>query len=295
MNKPRAEVIFTHEAPKGALSRLAKANRARKIGPRLYTTNMVDAPAVILRRNVWKVLAGYFPDALIADRTALDLAPANDGSLFFITAHPHAVELPGLSLRPRRGTGPQAGDFAFRDGVMCSSTARAYLENMRPSRQRRYVSRTLPRRELEGRLERFVRNSGEEVFNRMRDDIRRLAPALELEQEAEQLSAIMGTLLGTKNEQLSNAAAVARAAGEAVDPQRLALFDKLHDALRRLPPLDEAADALAEGRRDGGGSSKRGGADQEVAAAQCRRIGSEHGRPRTREQTRAPRLPPGRG
>lgn len=244
MNKPRAEVIFTHEAQKGALSRLAKANRARKIGPRLYTTNMADAPEVILRRNAWKVLAGYFPDALLADRTALDLAPASDGSIFFIAAHPHPMDLPGLLLRPRRGLGPQVGDFAFRDGVMCCSTARAYLENMRPSRQRLTVSRTLPRRELEGRLERFVRNSGEEVFNRMRDDIRRLGPALSLEDEAEQLSAIMGTLLGTRDERLSNAAAVARAAGEAVDAQRIVLFDTLHDALRRIPPLDEPADAL---------------------------------------------------
>ena len=54
----------------------------------------------------------------------------------------------------------------------------------------------------------------------------------------------MGTLLGTKNERLSNAAAVARAGGEAVDTGRLQLFDGLHDALRRLPPIDEQADQL---------------------------------------------------
>lgn len=54
----------------------------------------------------------------------------------------------------------------------------------------------------------------------------------------------MGTLLGTRNERLPNTAAVARAAGEAVDTRRVELFDGLHDALRRLPPLDEPNDQL---------------------------------------------------
>lgn len=244
MNKPNSEVIFTHQTHTGALATLAKSKKARKIAARLYTTNMVDPPEVIIRRNLWQVVAGYFPDALLADRTALELAPAPDGSVFFISAKPHAMDLPGILLRPRHGVGPLPGDYAFRDGVMCTSMARAYLENMRPSRHRVTYPRTLPRRELEGRLERFVRNSGEQVFNQMRDDIRRLGGDLHMQNEAEHLSAIMGTLLGTRNERLTNTAAVARAAGEAVDTRRVELFDGLHDALRRLPPLDEPTDQL---------------------------------------------------
>lgn len=238
------DVIFTHEAPRGFLSAQSRSHKARKLAPRLYTHNMVDAPEVILRRHAWRVIAGYFPDALLADRTALELAPAPDGSVFFITAKPHAMDLPGLLLRPRRGMGPLPGDYDFRDGLKCTSMARAYLENMRPSRRRLTVPRTLSRAELEGRLERFVRNSGEQAFNRMRDEIRRLGAELDLVTEAEELSAIMGTLLGTRDETLTNSAAVARAAGEAVDTRRIEIFDSLHDALRRIPPLDEVADEL---------------------------------------------------
>lgn len=223
---------------------LARSNQARKLAPRLYTTNMVDPPEVIIRRNLWQVIAGYYPDALLADRTALELAPAADGSVFFISGKPRSLDLPSVMLRPRHGVGPLPGDYPFRDGIMCSSMARAYLENMRSSRHRQTLPRTLPRRELERRLERFVRNSGEDVFNRMRDDIRGLAAPLAMEREAATLSAIMGTLLGTRDEQLTDGAAAARASGEAIDPNRLALFDTLHDALRRLPPLDEPADEL---------------------------------------------------
>lgn len=244
MRKPVSEVVFTHETPRGWLSAQTRAHKARKLAPRLYTTNLVDAPDVILRRNVWRVVAGYFPDAMLADRTALELSPASDGSVFFITAKPHRLDLPGLLLRPRLGVGPLAGDYDFREGLKCTSMARAYLENMRASRRRVTVSRTVSRSELEGRLERFVRNSGEDAFNRMRDNIRRLGGELGMVEEAEKLSAIMGTLLGTKHEKLTHGAAVARAAGEAVDTRRVDVFHSLHDALRQIPPLDEVVDDL---------------------------------------------------
>ncbi len=54
------------------------------------------------------MIAGYFADALLADRTGLELAPAPDGSVFFISVKPHATNLPGLLLRPRNGVGPLA-------------------------------------------------------------------------------------------------------------------------------------------------------------------------------------------
>ena len=46
------------------------------------------------------------------------------------------IELPGHTLRPRRGVAPFASDRPFIAGLFLSSPARAYLENMRPSRAR---------------------------------------------------------------------------------------------------------------------------------------------------------------
>ena len=65
-----------------AVSRAAKAGRLRKLAPRLYPRNFTGTPEAIVRRNLWGIVAGYFPDALLADRTAFTVAPEADGSLF---------------------------------------------------------------------------------------------------------------------------------------------------------------------------------------------------------------------
>jgi fido (protein-threonine AMPylation protein) len=141
-----------------------------------------------------------------------------------------------VTLRARRGLGPQPDDFNLRDNLYCMSTPRALLENMRPTRARSGAAPTLKRDEIEAWLERFLRNSGKERLNSLRDQIKALAPKLKLEKAGVELNAIIGTLLGTQNTKLSAPAAKARARGTSFDPKRVALFEKLHEALRRFPP-----------------------------------------------------------
>ncbi|MCY4557847.1 MAG: hypothetical protein OXF79_16010, partial [Chloroflexi bacterium] len=63
------EAFVSNAAISAAVSRASRAGRLRKLGSRLYTTNMTDPPETIVRRNLWQIAAGYFPGALIADRT----------------------------------------------------------------------------------------------------------------------------------------------------------------------------------------------------------------------------------
>lgn len=251
MKKSQPEVVFAHEASVGTFARATKAGSMRQLGPRLYTSNLHDDPAILCRRNVWRILAGYYPDALIADRTALELEPTADGSVFFISGRTTKLDLPGLKLRPRNGIGPLPGDYVFRSGLHATSMARAYVENMRPSRKRTSERRTLPRHSLEERLERFLRNSGETQFNRMRTDVERLGPLVGLAEEAAELSRIMGTLLGTKDEALESTAGRARRRGEPIDTRRVELFEQLHDDLRRVAwPEDFQDHVSAAGYRN---------------------------------------------
>ena len=224
------------------VSREVKAGRLRKLASRLYTRNMTDPPDAIVARNLWSIVAGYFPGALVADRTALENVPATDGSVCLITARGQDIVLPGLTLRPRRGQGPLPTDRPFLGELFLSSTARAYLENMRPSRARRgLVARTLGRVEIEERLDSLIRRSGEGTANRLRDEIHSLAAALDLEEEASALDAMIGALLGTREAELSAPPAVARRLGRPFDPDRMILFQTLHAALRDHPPLSRMA------------------------------------------------------
>jgi hypothetical protein len=224
------------------VSRAVKAGKLRKLASRLYTRNLTDPPEAVVGRNLWNIVAGYFPGALIADRTALENVPAEDGSVCLITARGKDVKLPGLTLRPRRGRGPLPSDLPFIAGLCLSSTARAYLENMRPSRARgALVARTLARREIEERLDTLIRRGGEDAVNRLRDEIHAVAPDLDLKEEAAELGALIGSLLGTRDAELSAPTALARRRGRPYDPDRLTLFQALHTALRDHPPLTRLA------------------------------------------------------
>ena len=220
------------------VSRAVKAGKLRKLGSRLYTHNLIEPPEAVVARNLWHIVAGYFPGALIADRTALENAPASDGSVCLVTDSGRDIKLPGHTLRPRRGNGPLPTDLPFIAGLFLSSTARAYLENMRPSRARGgLVARTLGRTEIEERLDTLIRRSGEQTANRLRNEIRTEALRLNLAEEAKALDALIGTLLGTRETELTAPAAVARRQGRPYDSDRLALFQTLHAALRDYPPL----------------------------------------------------------
>ncbi len=220
------------------VSRAVKSGRLRKLASRLYTGNLTDPPETVVSRNLWQIVAGYFPGALIADRTALENAPASDGSVCLVTERGRDISLPGCRLRPRRGTAPLASDRPFLAGLFLSSTARAYLENMRPSRARAgRLARTLERSGIKERLDALIRRSGEGAATRLRDEIRAMAPELDLEAERAELDALIGALLGTRETELSAPAAVARLRGRPYDPDRLAMFQDLHGALRDHPPL----------------------------------------------------------
>jgi hypothetical protein len=127
------EVFVSTTAMSAPVSRAVSAGKLRKLGSRLYTTNLTEDPASLVRRHLWDIAAGFFPGGLVADRTALEQRPASDGSVFLIASKGGNVALPG-ALRARRGLGPQPDDFKLRDNLYCMSTARALLENMRPSR-----------------------------------------------------------------------------------------------------------------------------------------------------------------
>ena len=230
------EVFVSTAAMSAPVSRAVAVGRLRKLGSRLYTTNLTENPESLVRRHLWDITAGLFPGGLIADRTAIEQRPAPDGSVFIVASKGGKVTLPGVTLRARRDLGPQPDDFKLRDNLYCMSTARALLENMRPSRARSGAAPTLKRSEIETWLERFLRNSGKERLNAVRDQIKAVAPALKREAAAAELDGMIGTLLGTREAKLVSRVAKARARGASFDPRRVELFEKLHDALRQFPP-----------------------------------------------------------
>jgi hypothetical protein len=132
-------------------------------------------------------------------------------------------------------------DRPFIGGLRIASPARAFLENMRSSRAREGVARTLSKREIEERLDELLRHGGEPAIQRLRDDARDVAAQLRLPEEFQRLDALIGTLLGTREAALESAVAIARAAGMPYDPLRLDLFQRLFTELAGTAPVTRLA------------------------------------------------------
>lgn len=240
------EAFVSTTAMSRAVAQAVSGGKLRKLGTRLYTKNLSDPPEAIVRRNWYYLVHSYFPDALIADRTALENMPAADGSVFIISDKKRAIELPGLTFKPRKGPPPLDTDLPFAGGARLSSTARAFLENIQPSRSRDgAVPRTLSKTEIEERLDAIIRRGGEEAINKLRDDARTVATRLGLEEEYRKLDALIGSLLGTREGQVESKLASARLSGKPYDPDRIALFESLFTALRNTAPVHRPASALS--------------------------------------------------
>lgn len=245
-----SEVIISDTASRNNLSYAVGTGKLRKLATKVYTSNLHDAPEAIIRRNLWQIVSALVPGALIADRTALELKPAADGSVFVIADRKREVALPGVTIRPRKGHAPLPQDKPFMDGLFLASQPRTYLENMRISRPRAgEVARTLSMQEMEERLETLLRKSGKEALNRLRDEARTIAPQLGLEKEWGKLDALIGALFGTRDAEVTSGVAHARKTGEPYDPERLQLFEVLYRELRdtapEIRPAPPATEALA--------------------------------------------------
>lgn len=215
-------------------SRATARGELRRLARGLYTSNLDEPPEQLVRRRWIDVAALYYPGAVVVDRSAAAAAPASDGSLFLDVgqslSNPRPVSLPGLTLRARSGVGPVEGDAEFAD-LWMSGPARILLENLRPSRARVSVRRTLTPSEIEERLDRLARAKGDAALNEVRDKARAVAPSLKAEKQFGQLDALVGALLGTQDAPLATSSAQARSRGLGYDTDRLALFESLRAEL----------------------------------------------------------------
>lgn len=240
------DVVLSTRDTSYQVSREVSAGRLKKIAPRLYTTRVKDPPDKVIRRNLWDVVGLLSPGTVISQRTALELKPTSDGSVFITGRYHRTLKLPGVTVHMVPGSGPAEGDVRFGAHLWIASPARAYLENLKPSRRRNGEGRALSQAEIEDRLERMLRVSGEKSLNDLRDAAKRVAPALDLTKELAKLEDLIGRLLGSRTGGLSGPAARARVAGLPYDADRIPLFDALVSELRSRPAVDRPRVAHGE-------------------------------------------------
>jgi len=244
------EVFVSSTDISAQVSQAVSDGKLKKIASRLYTKNFVDDPEVIVKRNWYYLLKEYYPDALIADRTALENRSSEDGSVFIISDKKRNTDLPGITFNPRKGHGPLESDLSFINDLYITSEPRTLLENMRPSRARKSsVSRTLSREEMEEKLDKLFRLKGDDYVNQIRDKARDIAKVLDMMYEFRQLDDLIGSLQGTRETELKTNVAKARQDEEPYDPDRTTLFLKLFEDLKKVAPDSRSAHGLSQDER----------------------------------------------
>jgi len=229
------EIIFSSSDQKISkqISKLEKNGKIRKIAQRIYSSNLIDLPEAIIRRNLFIVLGKLYPDAILSHRSAFEFEPTNEGHIFLTYSYTKKVNLAGIILRFLEGHKALPGDNLISGGLYASQRARAFLENLQPSKNISGSAKCLTLVQIESKLEQIIRVNGEDEINKVRDHARGIAAELGMEKEFERLNKIISALLSTHSSKiLSSPIAVARAFGFPYDPGRMKVFEDLFRKLK---------------------------------------------------------------
>ena len=227
-----------------AISRAVAAGKLRSLGRGLYSTNLIDSPQDIIRRNRWRAIGLLAPGAILSYRTGVYLRPEPDGTVYLVGPKRYEADLPGLRIRVAKGPGEQPGDLPMGPpGVLRASRARSLLEGLKAAAGDRGITHD----EAEQVLAQTFLTGGEGAVNRLRDEARLLEPALGAQAAFRTVDRIAGVILGSRAGEATAPSAVARLQGRPYDVDRVDLFEVLferlgtHEPPDRLMPSDDRA------------------------------------------------------
>ncbi len=215
------------------IGKLLKKGILRKIAPRLYTTNLLDSPENIVRRNILSILMWRFPNTIISHRSANEMRLTSAGHFFLTGKFSRKVtDLPGVVITILQGPAPDVKDMKYGK-MFIASEFRWMLENLQSSRKSGDESKVLDVAVIERKLENVLVAGGEPALNEYRDTLRQTAERLGMMKEFEKLNLLIAALLSTHStEVLTSSSAKATAMGMPYDEKRLHLFETLYDALQ---------------------------------------------------------------
>ncbi|MCD8386947.1 MAG: hypothetical protein LUD17_08655 [Bacteroidales bacterium] len=193
------EILFGSSDPEvsRSIASLVAKGKIRKLGPKIYTTNLIDEPANIIRRNLIDILGKRYPGAVISHRSAHEMRPTSKGEFFLTsTRKARVTDLPGIVINIAKGPAGQPTDISF-NGLFISSEHRWMLECMQSTRKSGDSSKVLPIEKIENRLEKILLIGGKDRLNAYRDRLKSTANELGFQKEFDRINKIISTLLNT--------------------------------------------------------------------------------------------------
>ncbi len=236
---PTGTLYISTRANAAHLTRLHRRGDAIKLAAGLYVVGSSLPVESLARHHIWEIIAHYWPDAVVCDRTAFD---GGRGQWVFI-CHPAPprkadLALPGVTVSCRVGPGPLPGDMRF-NGLHMSGVARSLLENAetggRPAKHR--PSRPAGMEAVGDRIDQLAATgTGSHLANALAsvDQIRGFFEPATVEKVRVLLAAASGTYTGAP---IDSERLQARVDGTPYDAARVDLFAKAAAELQAIAPI----------------------------------------------------------
>ena len=250
-----SEIIFGSSNPQEAykISKMLQEKKIRKIAPRIYSTNLEEAPSAIVKRNILEILGNLYPEAVLSHRSAFEFKPTATNKLFITYTYTKKIKLPGITINFLEGKGPVESDNKMIGELYVASEPRRFLENLQITKKTGPDSKTLSIAQIEEKLDDILRIKGEEGLNSLRDKARDLSKILDMQKEYELLNKIVGALFATKPSKiLKSDLALSRSVGLPYDRHRIEIFEilfkYLHNKVFQEHPENNLIPNLPAGR-----------------------------------------------
>ena len=122
-----SELIFASANRQDAykITKMLQEKKLRKIAPRIYSTNLEEKSAEIIRRNILEILGNLYPQAVLSHRSAFEFKPTSTNQIFVTYSYTRKIKLPGVTINFLEGKGPVEGDNKMIGELFVSSKERA--------------------------------------------------------------------------------------------------------------------------------------------------------------------------
>ncbi|MES2200210.1 MAG: hypothetical protein V4489_08595 [Chlamydiota bacterium] len=91
-----------------SIRRATKTGALRKIASKIYSSNLEDTPANIIKRHRHQILSQMFPKGVISHRSALNGGISSDGVVILTYKYTKTIKIHGLTIRLIKGAGLEA-------------------------------------------------------------------------------------------------------------------------------------------------------------------------------------------
>lgn len=121
-------LVFAAEHDAAVISRALRRGRLQRLARGIYSGDIHTPAETLTRRFLWEVVGHFFPQAVVAGPSAMQPDPTACATLYVVHPRRRPLQLPGVTVTPVPGVGPQPEDSPLPARLWLASPGRCLLD-----------------------------------------------------------------------------------------------------------------------------------------------------------------------